>query len=153
MDFRWLTPLRFLNVSGSLGLLDAHYDSYPDGQATAMMPSGSKQDLSGRTLSFAPKVTASLTPTVTLPLGRYLLQTAVDWLYQGDQYTDIDLDPHTFEPAHSTYSARISLIDPNHGWTLTVGGSRLEEHTSELQSLMLHSYALFCLKKKIKNII
>src|SRR3546814_7817272 len=30
MDFRWLTPLRFLNVSGSLGLLDAHYDSYPD---------------------------------------------------------------------------------------------------------------------------
>src|SRR3546814_2485380 len=78
-----------------------------DGQATAMMPSGSKQDLSGRTLSFAPKVTASLTPTVTLPLGRYLLQTAVYWLYQGDQYTDIDLDPHTFEPAHSTYSARI----------------------------------------------
>src|SRR3546814_17103912 len=90
-----------------------------------MMPSGSKQELSGRTLSFAPKVTASLTPTVTLPLGRYLLQTAVDWLYQGDQYTDIDLDPHTFEPAHSTYSARISLIDPNHGWTLTVGGSNL----------------------------
>src|SRR3546814_18698122 len=95
MDFRWLTPLRFLNVSGSLGLLDAHYDSYPDGQATAMMPSGSKQDLSGRTLSFAPKVTASLTPTVTLPLGRYLLQTAVDWLYPGDQYTAIHPDPHT----------------------------------------------------------
>src|SRR3546814_4427630 len=105
-----------------------------------MMPSGSKQELSGRTLSFAPKVTASLTPTVTLPLGRYLLQTAVDWLYQGDQYTDIDLDPHTFEPAHSTYSARISLIDPNHG--------RSEEHTSELQSLMRISYAVFCLKKK-----
>src|SRR3546814_7594915 len=114
MDFRWLTPLRFLNVSGSLGLLDAHYDSYPDGQATAMMPSGSKQDLSGRTLSFAPKVTASLTPTVTLPLGRYLLQTAVDWLYQGDQY-------------------------------------RSEEHTSELQSLMRISYAVFCLKKKKRN--
>src|SRR3546814_7702778 len=137
-----------------------------------MMPSGSKQELSGRTLSFAPKVTASLTPTVTLPLGRYLLQTAVDWLYQGDQYTDIDLDPHTFEPAHSTYSARISLIDPNHGWTLTVGGSNLldknyatqvvdtaffpggyrsEEHTSELQSLMRITYAVFCLKKKKKH--
>src|SRR3546814_12520336 len=73
----------------------SHYDSYPDGQATAMMPSGSKQDLSGRTLSFAPKVTASLTPTVTMPLGRYLLKTAVDWLYQGDQYTAIALAPHT----------------------------------------------------------
>src|SRR3546814_5653375 len=27
-------------------------------------------------------------------------------------------------------------------------GSRSEEHTSELQSLMRHSYAVFCLKKK-----
>src|SRR3546814_3505300 len=29
-------------------------------------------------------------------------------------------------------------------------GSRSEEHTSELQSLMLTSYAVFCLKKKIQ---
>src|SRR3546814_7178048 len=31
-------------------------------------------------------------------------------------------------------------------------GSRSEEHTSELQSLMRISYAVFCLKKKNKNI-
>src|SRR3546814_1617490 len=30
------------------------------------------------------------------------------------------------------------------------GGSRSEEHTSELQSLMRNSYAVFCLKKKNK---
>src|SRR3546814_2614536 len=30
-------------------------------------------------------------------------------------------------------------------------GSRSEEHTSELQSLMRISYAVFCLKKKTKN--
>src|SRR3546814_7516003 len=30
-----------------------------------------------------------------------------------------------------------------------VGGFRSEEHTSELQSLMRISYAVFCLKKKI----
>src|SRR3546814_7810831 len=30
--------------------------------------------------------------------------------------------------------------------------SRSEEHTSELQSLMRISYAVFCLKKKTKNI-
>src|SRR3546814_7615735 len=29
-----------------------------------------------------------------------------------------------------------------------VGAMRSEEHTSELQSLMRHSYAVFCLKKK-----
>src|SRR3546814_1933694 len=33
------------------------------------------------------------------------------------------------------------------------GGGRSEEHTSELQSLMRISYAVFCLKKKNKNAI
>src|SRR3546814_7271640 len=37
----------------------------------------------------------------------------------------------------------ICHVDP---WT-----SRSEEHTSELQSLMRISYAVFCLKKKTKN--
>src|SRR3546814_7843143 len=31
------------------------------------------------------------------------------------------------------------------------GGPRSEEHTSELQSLMRNSYAVFCLKQKKKN--
>src|SRR3546814_4342872 len=31
---------------------------------------------------------------------------------------------------------------------LGMGGHRSEEHTSELQSLMRNSYAVFCLKKK-----
>src|SRR3546814_9397850 len=33
----------------------------------------------------------------------------------------------------------------------TAEGARTEEHTSELQSLMRNSYAVFCLKKKSKN--
>src|SRR3546814_3763724 len=33
----------------------------------------------------------------------------------------------------------------------SVIGNRSEEHTSELQSLMRISYAVFCLKKKKKN--
>src|SRR3546814_1591899 len=33
---------------------------------------------------------------------------------------------------------------------LRTGGYRSEEHTSELQSLMRISYAVFCLKKKTK---
>src|SRR3546814_8057002 len=35
-----------------------------------------------------------------------------------------------------------------HGRDLTVVVARSEEHTSELQSLMRNSYAVFCLKKK-----
>src|SRR3546814_14135137 len=37
--------------------------------------------------------------------------------------------------------------DPTAG-TVAMGGLRSEEHTSELQSLMRISYAVFCLKKK-----
>src|SRR3546814_6923156 len=35
---------------------------------------------------------------------------------------------------------------------VSVSGKRSEEHTSELQSLMRSSYAVFCLKKKKNNI-
>src|SRR3546814_1864819 len=38
-------------------------------------------------------------------------------------------------------------VRPGHG-----GACRSEEHTSELQSLMRISYAVFCLKKKSKHI-
>src|SRR3546814_1117202 len=38
-------------------------------------------------------------------------------------------------------------------FALAVAVSRSEEHTSELQSLMRISYAVFCLKKKKKQIL
>src|SRR3546814_14092852 len=40
-------------------------------------------------------------------------------------------------------------------WTILLQNKRSEEHTSELQSLMRISYAVFCLKKKtiIKKIL
>src|SRR3546814_2881197 len=37
------------------------------------------------------------------------------------------------------------------GWTVGSVADRSEEHTSELQSLMRISYAVFCLKQKKKN--
>src|SRR3546814_6741792 len=40
----------------------------------------------------------------------------------------------------------VPAADPLAGWKL-----RSEEHTSELQSLMRISYAVFCLKKKTKR--
>src|SRR3546814_1027086 len=39
-----------------------------------------------------------------------------------------------------------------HAWAPQPGAPRSEEHTSELQSLMRISYAVFCLKKKKNNI-
>src|SRR3546814_3613205 len=46
-------------------------------------------------------------------------------------------------------SVRLS-VEPNHEYRSFPRG-RSEEHTSELQSLMRISYAVFCLKKKNNN--
>src|SRR3546814_8614202 len=47
-------------------------------------------------------------------------------------------------------SAVFALPEPKVGLAALAGG-RSEEHTSELQSLMRSSYAVFCLKKKTEE--
>src|SRR3546814_4506377 len=56
------------------------------------------------------------------------------------------------EVAH-TVSGVITVPEDSHGLVIVMGGllGRSEEHTSELQSLMRISYAVFCLKKKNKR--
>src|SRR3546814_6034443 len=56
-------------------------------------------------------------------------------------------------PARSSPAlpGRTSLHRALPGSTGQQRGARSEEHTSELQSLMRISYAVFCLKKKIKT--
>src|SRR3546814_9180208 len=49
---------------------------------------------------------------------------------------------------HRSVGVRGDTVVPN---SFTVALSRSEEHTSELQSLMRISYAVFCLKKKIEH--
>src|SRR3546814_4696985 len=56
---------------------------------------------------------------------------------------------------HHDYERQINRTAPkenrNDHERSTVGHQRSEEHTSELQSLMRISYAVFCLKKKKKK--
>src|SRR3546814_10530055 len=60
------------------------------------------------------------------------------------------------DPALDRYAADIAAL-PGLAWigylstTGVYGDWRSEEHTSELQSLMRISYAVFCLKKKTHN--
>src|SRR3546814_7317290 len=53
-------------------------------------------------------------------------------------------------PAYVQPKYGAALPAPREQWQ--EADSRSEEHTSELQSLMRISYAVFCLKKKKKNI-
>src|SRR3546814_8329702 len=54
---------------------------------------------------------------------------------------------HVFEPTRS----ELGCLDLDIGFTYPDGALRSEEHTSELQSLMRISYAVFCLKKQKYN--
>src|SRR3546814_6705945 len=61
--------------------------------------------------------------------------------------------PHNMDAmTNRTTEKRKRLRDPTLSASQPVTGiaMRSEEHTSELQSLMRISYAVFCLKKKIK---
>src|SRR3546814_3474786 len=52
-----------------------------------------------------------------------------------------------YEPVRAAFEARPELL-----WgVVALLAGRSEEHTSELQSLMRISYAVFCLKKKTHN--
>src|SRR3546814_7652613 len=60
--------------------------------------------------------------------------------------------PGPFGLLARTGQTRVPRPDPLHPWQRgPVRPARSEEHTSELQSLMRNSYAVFCLKKKKKQ--
>src|SRR3546814_1570880 len=52
------------------------------------------------------------------------------------------VEPHSGAGKVASYIPALAEVDPRKF------GIRSEEHTSELQSLMLISYAVFCMKKK-----
>src|SRR3546814_2186648 len=65
---------------------------------------------------------------------------------QIDALTVMALNPMRYLVVPTLVAGVITM--PILGWIFDVVGIRSEEHTSELQSLMRISYAVFCLKKK-----
>src|SRR3546814_3175316 len=61
---------------------------------------------------------------------------------------DADGDTLTFTMDGAPEGASLDPVTGAFRWTPPGNASRSEEHTSELQSLMRISYAVFCLKKK-----
>src|SRR3546814_1318085 len=61
-------------------------------------------------------------------------------------YTTLFRSPGQRMAAGSTSSVPMAISLCQRNWSI-----RSEEHTSELQSLMRISYAVFCLKKKLQN--
>src|SRR3546814_3539108 len=76
----------------------------------------------------------------------------VDHSVDADMEADLDTvgDPHQHQPAEHV-GGRLERPAPA-GIEDVTQHHRSEEHTSELQSLMRKSYAVFCLKKKNTHI-
>src|SRR3546814_9925202 len=89
----------------------------------------------------------SLGRTTSLAQATLLLTSpGVPDIYQGTELWDHSLvDPDNRRPVDHDQRSRLldELVDAGPADAL-----RSEEHTSELQSLMRISYAVFCLKKK-----
>src|SRR3546814_7546274 len=80
----------------------------------------------------------------TVPAAEYRLQRAAG----GDRERHregLSVDPHLRSARRVRGRRRRDALEPVAG---RVAAGRSEEHTSELQSLMRNSYAVFCLKKK-----
>src|SRR3546814_7450733 len=73
------------------------------------------------------------------------LHEGIEWDWESfPEYLDaLDKTPRAIDVAAQVPHAALRAY--------VMGDRRSEEHTSELQSLMRISYAVFCLKKKITN--
>src|SRR3546814_5781977 len=90
-------------------------------------------------------------------VARKRIAMAASWITSDAPAPTIETPSTSLESASATIliSPRVSRIAPARG-TSSIGmvahqQRRSEEHTSELQSLMRISYAVFCLKKKTKE--
>ncbi len=126
-DMQWLTPWAPLSIDASVGYLQALYKEYPGAPAPISQGQGELQDLAGKTLGFAPRWTATLSPRLEFPLGSMLLKIGMTAQFQGEHFTDTDLDPNTKIPGTTELSAHISLKSLDGGWNLTIGGKNLED--------------------------
>jgi len=131
-DFQWLTPWSPLTLTGSLGLLDASYDDYMDApapirDADGNIQIGAEQDLSGERIAFAPEASGTFTPTLDFPLFGLAGRLAADVVYQGEQYTDTDLDPETRVGGNTKYSARFTLSNEARSWAVTLGCNNITD--------------------------
>src|SRR3546814_7788815 len=79
---------------------------------------------------------------------RALLNAALDGSLNDAEFRK---DPNFgFEFPVAVPGVDSAILDPRNAWA-DKAAYRSEEHTSELQSLMRISYAVFCLKKKTKH--
>src|SRR3546814_9698251 len=84
-----------------------------------------------------------------IPAGSLTTEDGVSRLaHYAEQDYGSQVNPHRYFVDGEITAADVYTSG---SWKTILVGTRSEEHTSELQSLMRISYAVFCLKKKKHN--
>src|SRR3546814_4618619 len=109
------------------------------------------------------KITTAILAIEGAPTGAWVPIWDVDYrqmpgssvmgVIPGDCFTLRDLLYGLMLPSGNDAALAIARYQAGSDEAFVHEMNRSEEHTSELQSLMRISYAVFCLKKKTKNII
>src|SRR3546814_1788848 len=102
-------------------------------------------------LLFTPKTSYSGNVSYTVPLGDDIGEIAFNAQYYHSgsiNFSNLITDPYDVVNAKLDWN---KVADLSLDVSFFVKNLRSEEHTSELQSLMRISYAVFCLKKKKIN--
>src|SRR3546814_7867166 len=103
-----------------------------------------------------PRSTRTYTLIPCPPLFRSMLRALESWANPSSPHADGRAARAALEDARARIAAALGWHDhviftSGAGEAIAIALTRSEEHTSELQSLMRISYAVFCLKKKNKQ--
>ena len=139
VDGKWaVTDRLLLTFAGSY--LDAEYDKYDNGPcntnqlltSTCPNPELQVQDLSGKSLQYAPKYAASTSVEYVWALPDSLELTGfLQLTYSDEFYLSLDLDPNLVQDAYTKLNARLSVAPENGAWEVAVVGRNLtDERTS-----------------------
>src|SRR3546814_3751575 len=87
-----------------------------------------------------------------MPIGRVITAPTIAACQpQNTNRASLSEISRTWQVRWTTYSEVANSTEPPKAKITPLACSRSEEHTSELQSLMRSSYAVFCLKKKTSS--
>src|SRR3546814_6476667 len=92
-------------------------------------------------------------PSTVVNLGREISSISSAVMKRSGWWACSQINSWGFEAGHIKHADFIGRGKPASRIVSMHASRRSEEHTSELQSLMRISYAVFCLKKKKKKVI
>ena len=131
-DIRW-SPIQNLRFTFAGAYLNAEYDDYTDapcygGQTLALGCVDGNQNLSGKTLQYAPELAFNLEGRYAWPITPTLELTILGRAYFNDrQALALDLDPKTWSDEFWKYDASIGLAERNGRWRVSLIGRNLSD--------------------------